>query len=143
MTADTGRRTAHLRYRELKIPGMNRWRYRELQAYCRQYPEWARKAEGYLQAKTQILSDMPKATRSISEVEYAVLKREKYLQRMQIIEQCAKEADPCLHKAIIQNVCYGKSFGHLQGVAYCGNRNKFFRARRAFFVLLHEKLNEV
>lgn len=129
-----------MRHRDLRLNGVSRWRYRELLAYCRQYPEWKRSAAAYLSPRAPRLREAPGGGMPASDVEYAVEKREEYLRKVQGIEECAREADPHMWRGILRNVCYGQGFEQVRSSALCGNRNRFFAARRRFFQLLDGRL---
>jgi len=66
-----------------------------------------------------------------------VIKRDRLSVHCEQIEKAAKRAggDEDMAKAIIQNVCYGRGYYHIE--AHSGI-NQFYRTRQQFFCILDE-----
>ena len=95
--------------------GIDAWEYRELKAFCRQFPAKRRRARRDAAARDDVRLIRDTATQT-SGGDWA--------------------------EVLIDNVCYGVSFEHLdQAKMPTSNRNAFFRARREFFYLLFKAKN--
>lgn len=134
------------------------WRYKELKAFCRQYPEKKAKAaallgvqggsrvEEYRNSRGMIegtVTPSGKGTTSDTVLK-AVEKREELLHDVQMIDECAKAVNGGLYaNALILNICYGSPFETLeQSIMPSSNRNSYFDARRKFFALLDLRMQE-
>lgn len=114
-------------------------RYLELLNHCRQYPEWKRKYK----ACFGMQPPTPQGGRSsgVSDpVERAVERAEKYLQRMELIEQTAIQTSSVLYRYILRNVTEGTVYEKLviQGAPPPCGRRQFYELRRKFFYLLSQ-----
>ena len=97
--------------------GISQDRYRELLHFCRQYPEWK------------------------TEVSMAAERREKLIEKIAIVDDCAREIEGGVwYSAIIQNVCIGKSYTQMdRALMPTSDANAFFRRRREFFDILNKR----
>ena len=122
--------------------GMLRDRYFELLHFCRQYPDWKLEADSLLGIRAIKLDSQPHGTTVGDPVASVAERRERLLQKIQIVEDCARTVgDGRWYAAIIQNVCMGKSYDHIdRTILPTSMRSEFFRYRRAFFAVLDEKI---
>ena len=122
--------------------GITKFRYDELLAYCRQYPEKKAEAASLLGIGGQTLDGMPHGTDVGDPVGRAAERREKLLGDIALIEQCAAQVDGGKwYTALIQNICLRKAYMYLDAeIMPTSNRNDFYRVKKHFFVSLDEKL---
>lgn len=132
--------------------GIDEWRYRELKAFCRQYPTYKAKAAALLGvaggSKVQTFTNshgqqegvvMPSGKGTTSDpVSKAAEERERYLGYVDMIDRCAKAVyDGKFADALIRNICYGMAYRSLDKTKMpTSDRNVYFDARRKFFGLL-------
>lgn len=121
-----------------KALGFSRFRYEELRAFCRQYPEKKKRAEDYLNPHSvSFRMDSVQTNSNTDSTLTAVQKREKLLKDCQLIEECARDADDRdFFKALMINVCYKKPYELVMEYCPTFNRGEFFTARKHFFQLL-------
>ena len=123
---------------------IDKHRHYELKHFCLQYPMWKR-----------TYADLSNLSMSLSKMERVpasnipgdptgkcVLKRAYYLERIELIENIAKEADRDLWSYILKAVTEGLSFTYLKSKLNipCGKDMYYDRYRR-FFWLLSEARN--
>lgn len=132
------------RYRpDYQSIGISKYRFDELLAFCRQYPEKKAEAETLLGVNSPSLSGMPHGSGTGDPVAKAVERRERLIADVEIIERCAKSVDNGrFYSAIIKNVCLGTAYKFLMPCLPTFHRSAFYIARRAFFVLLNEELEK-
>lgn len=122
--------------------GISKWRYSELQAYCRQYAEKKAEADTLLTVGSPKMSGMPHGSGTGDPVARAAEKREKLLHDCAIVEKCAKIVNNGDYEtAIIQNCCYGKSYEFIKEYLPTWHRQSYYTARRRFFMLLNKSLD--
>lgn len=114
---------------------ISRYRYLELKNFCLQYPEWKK--------QLKLLSWFPvngevKSFDISKPVEKQVLRRERYLKRIEMVEQAAIEADSDIFEWIIRGVTEGISYGAL--MVPCSKDTYYDRYRRFFWCL--DKIRE-
>ena len=121
--------------------GITKERYQELQYFCRQYPYWKLEANSQLGIKAIWNDGMPHGNKKRDPVAAAAVRREKVLAKMALVEECARTInDGEWYAAIMQNVCYGKSFDHMDHTLMpTSDRNAYFKQRRLFFELLDQR----
>lgn len=113
----------------LESCGITRANYRELKNFCLQYPEWKK--------KLRYDAAGPAGSGSgCNGTEAQALSNRHYLDKMQMVEETAKEADPQLAPYILKNVTSGLAYDYLNVPA---GINQFYAARRKFFYLLSKK----
>ena len=118
---------------------ISRWRYYELKAFCRQYDDMRLEADRVISLHGQDLSGMPKSTQaSMTPVEAAVLRRDRYLRDIEVIEKAAEAAGGGGWKnALINSCCRGVAHADLDPADMpSSKREAFFAARREFFWIL-------
>lgn len=111
--------------RELKLNeyGISSKRFKELSAFCEQYPEWV---EELKKRSPAVCTDAGRR----SELE----------NKCRIIETAALEADEELGNFIIKSVCYEKPFWYLRDILEIPcSQSAFYDRRRYFFYLLHKR----
>ena len=121
--------------------GITKERYQELLYFCRQYPTWKSDASSMLGAKAIWNDGMPHGNRKSDPVVQAVERREKLMAKMALVEECAKTiSDGAWYAAMMQHVCYGKTYEQMDSTLMpTSNSNEFYRQRRLFFELLNQK----
>lgn len=130
---------------DLKEYGISRYAYRELKAFCLQYPEKKRAAADMLSVSSPAMSGMPSAHSDVSPVERAAERRERLLDDVRLIERCAREtAGGRYYAALIRNCCMGVPFDCISPEELpSSDRNRYFRARREFFWRLWASKNNI
>ena len=124
-----------------KVIGISRDRYQELLHYCRQYPEWKTEANSLLGIRAIKADGLPHGNGKSDPVAAAVERREKLLEKIKIIDDCALAIDGGRwYASIIQNVCIGRSYEQLdRALMPTSDKNAYFKHRRTFFELLDKK----
>ena len=124
--------------------GISKDRYQELLHYCRQYPEWKTEANSLLGIKAVKMDGQPHGSGKSDPVAMAAERRDRLLNKIKIVDDCAREVGGGeWYAAIIQNVCIGKSYEQLdKALMPTSFRQEFFSVRRNFFELLHKKTDE-
>ena len=71
----------------------------------------------------------------------AAEKREKLIEKITIVDECAKAIDNgAWYASIIQNVCIGRSYEQMdRALMPTSDKNAYFKKRREFFDLLDKK----
>ena len=123
--------------------GIDKWRYDELKARCRQYPGKRLEADTLLCVSSPSMSGMPHSGAISDPTSRAAEKRSKLLAWCEPIEYAASRAGGgAWYEALIRNCCRGVGYENLPpDVLPNSNRNEYFQARREFFWLLDKKLN--
>lgn len=118
--------------------GISQDRYRELLHFCRQYPEWKTEANSLLGIRAIKSDGMPHGTGKSDPVYAATEKREKLIEKIAIVDNCARAVDGgAWYASIIQNVCIGRSYEQMdRALMPTSDKNAYFRKRREFFELL-------
>ena len=121
--------------------GIDKERYLELLHMCRQYPLWKQKLADLSGIQALKMDSQPHGTDVGDPVASLAEKRERFLQKVELIESCARDiGDGTWAKSLIQNVCYGQGYLLLDPVIMpTANRNAFFKCRKEFFILLNER----
>jgi len=121
--------------------GISKDRYIELLHFCRQYPEWKIEASGLLGIRGMKQDGQPRGTGKSNPVEMAAEKRERLLNKISVVDECAEAVgDGKWKAAIIQNVCIGKSYTQIDSALMpTSHRPDYFAKRREFFKLLDRK----
>lgn len=121
-----------------KLIGISKDRYIELLHYCRQYPEWKREASTLLGIRAVKQDGQPKGNGKSDPVALAAERRETLMEKIGIIDKCAKAVgDGEWYAAIIQNVCIGKAYEKMdKALMPTSYRHAFFAKKREFFSIL-------
>lgn len=130
------------RYRpDYESCGISKYRFDELLAFCRQYPEKKAEAQTLLCVSSPKMSGMPHGSGTSDPVARAAERRERLLHDCAIIERCASVVNSSEYEvAIIQNACYGKGYEFIKEYLPTWHRQSFFTARRKFYFLLNKYL---
>ncbi len=116
---------------------IDRHRYYELKHFCLQYFSW----KEFVNA-TDGLSKRPDLCIFVSDVSdptaQAAITREHYLEKMQLVQKCAFEADPVIGEYIFKAVIYGLSYDKLNARVEipCG-KDMYYELYRKFFWILN------
>ena len=118
--------------------GISQDRYRELLHFCRQYPEWKTEANSLLGIRAVKADGLPHGSGKSDPVAAAAEKREKLMEKIEIVDRCARAVDEgAWYASIIQNVCIGRSYEQMdRALMPTSDKNAYFRKRREFFELL-------
>lgn len=121
--------------------GISPSRYSELLHFCRQYPEWKTEANSLLGIRAIKVDGLPHGNGKSDQVAAAAEKREILLEKIGLVDECAKAIDSGdWYASIIQNVCIGRSYEQMdRALMPTSNKNAYFRKRAEFFRLLNEK----
>ena len=91
--------------------GISQDRYRELLHFCRQYPEWKTEANSLLGIRAIKADGLPHGNGKSDPVAAAAERREKLIEKIAIVDECALAVDGGIwYASIIQNVCIGKAY---------------------------------
>ena len=124
--------------------GISQDRYRELLHFCRQYPEWKTEANSLLGIRAIRADGQPHGNGKSDPVAVAAEKRERLIEKIRIVDECAMAIDGGVWFAsFIQNVCIGKPYEQMdRALMPTSDRNAYFKKRREFFDLLNKKRSE-
>lgn len=124
--------------------GITKARYMELLYFCRQYPEWLSDERSMLGIQGHAMDGQPHGTLTGDPVFNLVVKRERILRKIELVEGCAKRVEGGLwFAALIKNVCGGCPHAKIkQDIMPTANRNAFYQARKEFFLLLDAETNK-
>ena len=118
--------------------GIDREAYRELKAFCHQYPD---KKDMVASAIMPAASEHVGSGRGLPSdpVSRAAIEREIFLRDIEMIERAARETDGGKwERALLRNACYKEGYERLDpSMLPTCNRNAFFSARREFFWRLY------
>ena len=121
--------------------GISKDRYIELLHFCRQYPEWKREASTLLGIRAIKADGQPRGSGKADPVAMAAERREKLMEKIAIVDECARAVgNGEWYAVIIQNVCIGRPYTQIdQALMPTALRNTFFSRRREFFDLLDKR----
>ena len=117
-----------------------RHRYYELKHYCLQYPEFKR-------IYNSLCEKIPGGIISINNdgscpVDKSVEVRQKYLDQIELVEECARMVDDVLGVYILKGVTEGRSYTYLRmhyNIPCC--KDMYYELYRKFFFILSYKKN--
>jgi hypothetical protein len=120
--------------------GISKDRYKELLHYCRQYPEWKAEANSLLGIKAVKMDGQPHGSGKSDPVAMAAERRDRLLNKIQLVDDCAREIGGGeWYAAIIQNVCIGRPYEQMdRALMPTSEKNAFFKIRRMFFDMLNK-----
>ena len=120
--------------------GISQDRYQELLHFCRQYPEWKTEANSLLGIRAMKQDGLPHGNGKSDPVSASAERRERLLEKISIIDQCAKSIeDGEWYAALIQNICIGKAYTQMdRALMPTSDANAFFKRRRDFFDILNK-----
>lgn len=119
---------------------IERERYYELKRFCRQYPIW-KKAYNALDGLSRRPADLElfsKPNQTSDPTARCAEAREAYSRKMEMVEKCAKDADPILYQYIMAYVTKGDCYSVLKmrdHIPCC--KDLFYQTARKFFWLLN------
>ena len=121
--------------------GISQDRYQELLHFCRQDPEWKAEANSLLGIRAIRADGLPHGNGKGDPVALAAERREKLIEKITIIDECAKAIEGGnWFAALIQNVCIGKAYMQMdRALMPTSDKNAFFKKRREFFELLDKR----
>ena len=119
--------------------GIKKERYLELLHFCRQYPDWKTEAASLLGVHGQSRTGMPHGPGPGDPVAAVAERRDALLRKIQIVEECANAVQGGQwYAALIQNVCMNRPYSALSSaILPTAHKGDYFKARKAFFVLLN------
>lgn len=120
---------------------IDKHRHYELKHFCLQYPTWKKEYDllGIPTLSTAVLERVPSSNIHGDPTAEFVIRKDRYREKIELIERIAKEADKCLYDYILKAVTEGLSYTYLKaklGIP-CG-RDMFYDRYRRFFWLLSE-----
>lgn len=123
--------------------GISQNRYKELSGFCEQYPEWKDELRfNNPTPQSQQIDGMPFSNTNFTSDETAnlAIKRAEIREKVEMVENSAKEASQELWEYIIHSACYKKPFWYMRDIMCipCSERS-FFDVRRKFFGILNKK----
>ena len=122
---------------------ISRHRYYELKHFCLQYPEFKRKYNDLCEKiPGGIISESNSDWLSNQERDYAV--RERYLDCMELIEECSKLTDPVLGAYIFKGVTEGYPYTYFKtkdNIPCC--KDTYYELYRKFFFILSRKKQRI
>lgn len=123
---------------------IDKHRHYELKHFCLQYPKWKQEcseiSESVLAAST---FDRAPSSNTLSDpTSRSVIRKDYYLERIEMIERAAMDADKYLHDYILKAVTEGLSYTYLKLKLDipCG-KDMFYDRYRKFFWLLSNSRN--
>ena len=118
---------------------ISKHRHYELKHFCLQYPEWKKQyiTLGVPTIATSVLDRLPSGNKVADPTFEYALRRVHYAERIDLIEQIAKEADEYLYEYILRAVTEGLSYTYLKTRLKipCGKDMYYDRYRRFFWLL--------
>lgn len=120
---------------------ISKHRYYELKHFCLQYPDWKKAYSDICDMNTPL--SMAETTPTDILPGDPLTKRDAlrsfYSKMINLLEETAVKANPCLHTYIIKGVTEGRSYTYLKNVLDipCG-KDMYYNSYRKFFWLLSE-----
>ena len=124
--------------------GISQDRYQELLHFCRQYPEWKLEANSLIGIRAIKADVLPHGNGKSDPVAQMAERREKLIEKIAIVDECARAVDNgAWYASIIQNVCIGRAYEQMdRALMPTSDKNAYFKKRREFFELLNKKKSE-
>lgn len=123
---------------------IDKHRHYELKHFCLQYPIWKRTYAALLDLSiaSSCMTGMPSGGGLSDTTAKSAIRRTYYADKIKLVEETAKEADPYLYEYILKAVTEGLSYTYLRTIMEmpCG-RDMFYDRYRRFFWLLNESRN--
>lgn len=120
---------------------IDKHRHYELKHFCLQYPIWKRTYAALLDLSiaSSYMTGMPSGGGLSDTTAKSAIRRTFYADKIKLVEETAKEADPYLYEYILKAVTEGLSYTYLRTILEmpCG-RDMFYDRYRRFFWLLSE-----
>lgn len=120
---------------------INKHRHYELKHFCLQYPEWKRECRGTINIRSSVISMTPSRSGPSDPTASHVIRKTRYLERIELIERIAREADEEIHSYILKGVTEGLSYTYMKSQLKipCGKDMYYDRYRRFFWLLSKER----
>lgn len=119
---------------------IDKHRHYELKHFCLQYPIWKRTYAALLDLSiaSSYMTGMPSGGGLSDTTAKSAIRRTYYADKIKLVEETAKEADPYLYEYILKAVTEGLSYTYLRTMLEmpCG-RDMFYDRYRKFFWLLN------
>lgn len=123
---------------------ISKHRHYELKHFCLQYPNWKKAYANYEDTSLSLstMKDTPVRNLPSDPTARRAILKAYYAEKIDLVEQVAKEADPYLYQYIIKAVTEGLSYTYLRTRLQipCG-RDLYYDRYRRFFWLLSEARN--
>lgn len=119
---------------------LDKHRYYELKHFCLQYPDWKKKylsIDGYSKYDLNNIVGLRKVGGRFSPTEECAVAREKYLKKMEMVEQSCISADTDLKDYILEAVTKDRSYNYLSTMLEmpCSRDMYYDRYRKFFWAL--------
>lgn len=121
---------------------ISRHRFYELKHFCLQYPEWSKAVTelGFLPSRTFDGTNVSRSSNVNDPTYDSAMKRFKYLEWMQLVDDTANDASHDLYLWLMMGVTKGITYptlSTLYGIPCC--RDTYYEVYRRFFWLLDQK----
>lgn len=116
---------------------IDKHRHYELKHFCLQYPEWKRTYNSSPSISISTTNEFSRSNVYNDPTFREVVRKNRYFERITLIERIAKEADENLHDYILKGVTEGLSYTYLKSkmAMPCGKDLYYDRYRRFFWLL--------
>ena len=122
---------------------IDKHRHYELKHFCLQYPMWKRKYAGLgnLSVVSQFGEKVPTSNKLGDPTGTCAVMKVQLLEKIELVERIAKEADNEIHEYILKAVTEGLSFPYLKTNLNipCGKDMYYDRYRKFFWLLSNER----
>jgi len=131
--------------RDLRLDkyGINKYRYRELKAFCEQYPDWKNELNNHAYIQGVDYDKEPISSNGTSDrTGKDAIRLIRYERNCQLVEKVAKETDTEFWEYLIKAICYEVPLTYLISVDNMHlEKSAFYERRRLFFYLLDKEKN--
>lgn len=116
---------------------IDKHRHYELKHFCLQYPEWKRTYNSSPSISLSTINEFSRSNTYNDPTFREVVRKNRYFERITLIERIAKEADEDLYDYILKGVTEGLSYTYLKSKMSipCGKDLYYDRYRRFFWLL--------
>lgn len=116
---------------------IDKHRHYELKHFCLQYPEWKKTYNSSPNISSSTTNEVSRSNIHSDPTFKEVMRKKRYLERIELIEQIAREADNNLYSYILKGVTEGLSYTHLKHRLDipCSKDTYYDRYRRFFWLL--------
>lgn len=121
---------------------IDKHRHYELKHFCLQYPEWKKTYNSSPNISSSTTNEVSRSNIHSDPTFKEVMRKKRYLERIELIEQIAREADNNLHSYILKGVTEGLSYTHLKHrLDIPCSKDTYYDRYRRFFWLLDQTRN--
>lgn len=118
---------------------IDKHRHYELKHFCLQYPEWKKAYHSSPNISSSTTGVSHRTNVHSDPTAKQVIRRTRYLERIEMIERAAKDADEELHNYILKAVTEGLSYTYLKSQLQIPcSKDLYYDRYRRFFWLLDE-----